>query len=240
MSSPAECEPATPSGRVLRLAVLASGTGSNLGAILDACLSGRIRAQVLVVISDRPGATALGRAQAHGIPTLELPPLTGESRTSHGERLLAALTRFDIDLVVLAGYMRILSAEFVQTLAGRLINIHPSLLPRHKGLHTHRRVLEAGELEHGCTVHFVTAELDGGPPVLQSRVTVLEGDDEARLAARVLEREHVIFPRVIGWIADGRLTCDQGIPRLDGHALDAPLLEDRLLEDSSAGEATPR
>jgi phosphoribosylglycinamide formyltransferase-1 len=136
--------------------------------------------------------------------------------------------------------MRILSAEFVQTLAGRLINIHPSLLPRHKGLHTHRRVLEAGELEHGCTVHFVTAELDGGPPVLQSRVTVLEGDDEARLAARVLEREHVIFPRVIGWIADGRLTCDQGIPRLDGHALDAPLLEDRLLEDSSAGEATPR
>ena len=240
MSSPAECEPATPSGRVLRLAVLASGTGSNLGAILDACRSGRIRAQVLVVISDRPGATALGRAQAHGIPTVELPPLTGESRASHGERLLAALTPFDIDLVVLAGYMRILSAEFVQTLAGRLINIHPSLLPRHKGLHTHRRVLEAGELEHGCTVHFVTAELDGGPPVLQSRVTVLEGDDEARLAARVLEREHVVFPRVIGWIADGRLTCDQGIPRLDGHALDAPLLEDRLLEDSSAGETTPR
>lgn len=223
MNDLAECEPSTQPARPLRLAVLVSGTGSNLGAILDACRSGHIRAQVLLVISDRPGAPALGRAQAHGIPTLELPPLTGESRTSHGERLLAALAPFDIELVVLAGYMRILSSEFVQTLAGRLINIHPSLLPRHKGLHTHRRVLEAGELEHGCTVHFVTAELDGGPPVLQSRIAVLAGDDETRLAARVLEREHVIFPRVIGWIADGRLTCDDGIPRFDGHALTAPL-----------------
>ena len=223
MNALAEREPSTQPARPLRLAVLASGTGSNLGAILDACRSGHIRAQVLLVISDRPGAPALKRAEAHGIPALELPPLPGESRTSHGERLLAELAPFDIELVVLAGYMRILSAEFVQTLAGRLINIHPSLLPRHKGLHTHRRVLEAGELEHGCTVHFVTAELDGGPPVLQSRIAVLAGDDETRLAARVLEHEHVIFPRVIGWIADGRLTCDDGIPRFDGHALAAPL-----------------
>lgn len=233
MNDRAECEPSTQPARPLRLAVLASGTGSNLGAILDACRSGRIRAQVLLVISDRPGAPALGRAQAHGITALELLPLPGESRTSHGERLLAALAPFDIELVVLAGYMRILSAEFVQTLAGRLINIHPSLLPRHKGLHTHRRVLEAGELEHGCTVHFVTAELDGGPPVLQSRIAVLAGDDETRLAARVLEHEHVIFPRVIGWIADGRLTCDDGIPRFDGHALAAPLQATPL-------QATPR
>ena len=216
----------TAAPRRLRLAVLASGTGSNLGAIIDACRTGRIAAEVVVVISDRPEARALARAAEAGIVALPVPPAPGESRDSHGERLLAALAPFHADLVVLAGYMRILSTAFVDSLRGRLVNIHPSLLPRHKGLHTHRRVLEAGEPEHGCTVHYVTPELDGGPAVLQAKVPVLPGDDEATLAARVLAREHVIFPKVIGWIAAGRLACPDGIPALDGRPLASPLLDD--------------
>ena len=212
--------------RRLRLAVLASGTGSNLGAIMDACRTGLIAAEVVVVVSDRPEARALGRAAEAGIAALPVPPGSGETRDSHGERLLAALAPFHADLVVLAGYMRILSTAFVDGLRGRLINIHPSLLPKHKGLHTHRRVLEAGEPEHGCTVHYVTPELDGGPAVLQAKVPVLPGDDETTLAARVLAREHVIFPKVIGWIAAGRLRCPDGQPLLDGRPLTAPLLDE--------------
>ena len=212
--------------RRLRLAVLASGSGSNLAAIIDACRAGRIDAEIVVVLSDKPDARALRRATEAGITALPLPPAVGESRESHGARLSAALAPFGADLVVLAGYMRILSTEFVRGLEGRLVNIHPSLLPKHKGLHTHRRVLEAGEPEHGCTVHYVTPELDGGPAVLQAKVPVLPGDDEATLAARVLAREHAIFPRVIGWIASGRLTCPGGRPHLDGRAITSPLLDD--------------
>jgi phosphoribosylglycinamide formyltransferase-1 len=197
--------------RRLRLAVMASGGGSNLGAILDACRSGRISAEVVVVISDKAAARALTRASDVGIPALPIPPEAGETRDSHGERLLAALRPFDADLVVLAGYMRILSTAFVQRLSGRMVNIHPSLLPRHKGLHTHRRALEAGEPEHGCTV------------------PVLPGDDETALAARVLAREHVIYPKVIGWIAAGRLRCPDGVPMLDGRPLTAPLIDDGSL-----------
>lgn len=217
---------APPAERRLRLVVLASGSGSNLAALIEACRSGRIAAEVVAVLSDKPDARALQRATDAGIPALALPPAPGESRESHGERLQAALAPFAADLIVLAGYMRILSTAFVERLQGRLVNIHPSLLPRHKGLHTHRRVLEAGEPEHGCTVHYVTPELDGGPAVLQAKVPVLPGDDETTLAARVLAREHVIFPRVIGWIASGRLTCPDGRPVLDGRPLVSPLLDD--------------
>lgn len=215
--------------RRLRLAVMASGDGSNLGAILDACRTSRIAAEVVVVISDKSAARALIRASDVGIPALPIPPAAGETRESHGERLLAALRPFDADLVVLAGYMRILSTGFVRQLTGRMVNIHPSLLPRHKGLHTHRRVLAAGEPEHGCTVHYVTPELDGGPAVLQAKVAVLPGDDETSLAARVLAREHVIYPKVIGWIAAGRLSCPDGEPILDGRPLTVPLLDDGSL-----------
>jgi phosphoribosylglycinamide formyltransferase-1 len=124
----------------------------------------------------------------------------------------------------MAGFMRILSDGFVNRFAGRALNIHPSLLPKYTGLHTHRRALEAGDAEHGASVHFVTPELDGGPVVIQASVPVLPGDDEDRLAARVLEQEHVIYSECIGWFADGRLALREGVPWLDGRRLDAPVL----------------
>jgi phosphoribosylglycinamide formyltransferase-1 len=122
--------------------------------------------------------------------------------------------------------MRILSPEFVGAFAGRMLNIHPSLLPRHKGLHTHRHVLEAGDTEHGATVHYVTPELDGGPAILQARIRVRPDDDPTSLAARVQRCEHLIYPRVVDWIARGRLCCPAGVPELDGHPLVSPLVED--------------
>lgn len=129
------------------------------------------------------------------------------------------------DLVVLAGFMRVLSAPFVERYAGRMINIHPSLLPKYTGLHTHQRVLEAGDAEHGASVHYVTPELDGGPVILQSRVPVKTGDTESSVAARVMATEHVIYPRVVGWIADGRLKWNDGRPTLDGKLLTQPVVE---------------
>ena len=130
------------------------------------------------------------------------------------------------DLVVLAGFMRVLSGPFVERYAGRIINIHPSLLPKYTGLHTHQRVLDAGDAEHGASVHFVTPELDGGPLILQSRVPVKAGDTESTLAARVMATEHVIYPRVVGWIAEGRLAWNDGRPLLDGKPLVQPVVEE--------------
>lgn len=210
----------------LRLVVLISGTGSNLLAIDDACRDGRIDAQVVAVFSDRSDAGGLARARERGISAAALPIAPGETRGEHDARLLRAINDSAADLVLLAGYMRILDAAFVEALAGKLLNIHPSLLPRHKGLHTHRRALEAGDSEHGATVHFVTPDLDGGPPVLQARLAVQPGEDEKALAARVLRCEHVIYPTVVQWVASGRLRCDSGLPMLDGVRLDAPIVQD--------------
>lgn len=218
--------PRSAGGGRLRVAVLISGTGSNMIAIDDACRDGRIDGSIVGVLSDRPDAPGLQRASARGLSVQALPFAPGEPRCDHDRRLLAALQALAPDLVVLAGYMRILDAEFVEALAGRLLNIHPSLLPRHKGLHTHRRVLEAGEGEHGATVHYVTRELDGGPAVLQGRIRVLAEDDERTLQARVQRCEHVIYPTVVHWVAAGRLRCVDGVPRLDGSALGAPLVRD--------------
>jgi phosphoribosylglycinamide formyltransferase-1 len=215
-----------PSRPALRLVVMISGAGSNLLAIDSACRDGQVNGEVVGVISDRPAAAGLARAAARGIITAAVPIEPGESRDQHDERLLDAVLAFKPDLVLLAGYMRILSSRFVASLEGKLLNIHPSLLPRHKGLHTHRRVLEAGEREHGATVHYVTADLDGGPSVLQARFTVREDDDERTLAARVQACEHVIYPTVVGWVAAGRLTCANGVPTLDGRKLDASVVQD--------------
>jgi phosphoribosylglycinamide formyltransferase-1 len=210
----------------LRLAILISGRGSNMAAIARACAAGRIDARVALVLSERADAAGLGTARAMGIETLTV-AWTGAAERSRFERGLdAALEAAAPDVIVLAGFMRILSEAFVAQRPGRIINIHPSLLPNYRGLHTHRRVLEASDRVHGASVHFVTAELDGGPVILQSRVAVQPGDTEATLSARVQATEHIIYPRVIGWLADGRLAWRDDLPWLDGKPLDAPVVED--------------
>jgi phosphoribosylglycinamide formyltransferase 1 len=209
----------------LQLAILISGRGSNMASIARACLAGQINAQVRVVISDRPGVAGLDVARDLGIEALTIPWQGAAARGAFERALAESIDARRADLVVLAGFMRILSPQFATRYAGRMLNIHPSLLPKYTGLHTHRRVLDAGDGEHGSSVHFVTAELDGGPLILQSRVPVLTGDTEAALTARVQATEHIIYPKVIGMVADGRLTWDKGRVRLDGRPLDTPLVE---------------
>ncbi len=209
----------------LELAILISGRGSNMVAIARACLAGQINARTRVVISDRPGVAGLASARELGIEALTIPWPGAGDREGFEHALSEALDAQHTDLVVLAGFMRILSPGFVAHYAGRMLNIHPSLLPKYTGLHTHRRALEAMDKEHGASVHFVTAELDGGPLVLQSKVPILPGDTEAGLSARVQATEHIIYPQVIGMMADGRLAWDDGHVRLDGKILDVPLVE---------------
>lgn len=210
----------------VRLVVMISGAGSNLLALDDACRRGDLQAQIVGVLSDRPAALGLERARTRGLHAEALPIEPGESRSAHDARLLAAVSNLQPDLVLLAGYMRILDAAFVHALQGRLLNIHPSLLPRYKGLHTHRRALEAGDELHGATVHFVTPDLDGGPPLLQARIKINPGDDESTLAARVQRCEHVIYPTVVQWWTSGRLRYEDGRPMLDGRSLETPVLQD--------------
>ncbi|MFL6599815.1 MAG: phosphoribosylglycinamide formyltransferase [Steroidobacteraceae bacterium] len=209
----------------LRLAILISGRGSNMATIARACLQNRIAASVAVVISDRPDVAGLTTAQDLGIETHVVSWKSATDRTAFELALNRCLDAYNPELVVLAGFMRVLSGPFVERYAGRMLNIHPSLLPRYTGLHTHRRVLEAGDTAHGASVHFVTPELDGGPVILQSRVPVNADDTEATLSARVQATEHVIYPRVIEWIAEGRLAWNDGHPLLDGKVLHEPVVE---------------
>jgi phosphoribosylglycinamide formyltransferase 1 len=192
------------------IAVLISGRGSNLQALAAAPLNARIG----LVASNRADAGGLAFAQARGIPTETVDDRAFPSREAFDEALAAPIDRSAPDLVVLAGFMRILGAAFVRRYAGRLLNIHPSLLPAFPGLHTHRKALEEGVKIHGCTVHFVTAELDHGPIIIQAAVPVLPGDDEAKLAARVLEQEHRIYPQAVRWFIDGRLVIENGVVRV--------------------------
>lgn len=210
----------------LRLAVLISGRGSNLLAIHAACQRGTLDADIVLVASDR-AAPGIDAARAAGLPAEILDARQFADRAAHDAAMQARIDAARPDIVVLAGYMRILTSAFVAHYAGRLLNIHPSLLPRHKGLHTHRRALEAGDAEHGASVHYVTAELDGGPVVLQAQVPVLPGDTEATLSARVQAREHSIYPKVLQWIASGRLVYRDG-PVLDGEPLQSPRQETTL------------
>jgi phosphoribosylglycinamide formyltransferase-1 len=196
-----------------------------MATIARECQQHRISATVNVVISDRPGVAGITTAQDMGIETHVVSWKTAVDRTAFEHALGEVIDTYTPDLVILAGFMRVLSAPFVERNAGRMINIHPSLLPKYTGLHTHRRALEAGDAEHGATVHFVTPELDGGPLLLQSKVPVKEGDTEATLAARVQVTEHVIYPRVVAWIADGRLAWNEGHPLLDGKPLKEPVVE---------------
>jgi phosphoribosylglycinamide formyltransferase-1 len=196
-----------------------------MATIARACLQNRIAAEVAVVISDRPGVAGITTAQDLGIDTHVVSWKSAADRAAFELALGRCLDAYNPDLVVLAGFMRVLSAPFVERYAGRMLNIHPSLLPKYMGLHTHRRVLEAGDTAHGASVHFVTPELDGGPVILQSQVPVNAGDTEATLAARVQATEHVIYPRVIEWIAEGRLEWNEGRPSLDGKTLHEPVVE---------------
>ncbi|HEX4267761.1 MAG TPA: phosphoribosylglycinamide formyltransferase [Steroidobacteraceae bacterium] len=210
----------------LRLAILISGRGSNMVAIARACAEGRINARIALVVSERPGAAGLDAARDLGIEARVIAWRGATERVRFEGDLDAALADARPDLIVLAGFMRILSERFVAAHAGRILNIHPSLLPQYRGLHTHRRVLEAGELVHGASAHYVTAELDGGPLILQSRVAVRTGDSEDTLSARVQATEHIIYPRVIGWLAEGRLAWRDDQPWLDGRPLTAPVVEE--------------
>ena len=179
--------------------------------------------RVEAVFSDRADATGLDAARRHGISATALPFVKGSDREVYDRHLAAAILERDPYLVVLAGFMRILSAEFVTRFEGRIMNIHPSLLPRYPGLHTHRRALEANDAEHGVTVHFVTAQLDAGPAIIQARVPVAPDDTESSLFARVQVQEHRIFPLAVRWFCEGRLRCAQNQAWLDGHVLGEPV-----------------
>lgn len=203
-------------GNVKSIVILISGRGSNMEAIVRAAQAEQWPARIAAVISNRADAPGLAFATAQGIETVVVPSKDYASRESFDEALQATIDHFAPDLVLLAGFMRILTASFVNHYSGRLLNIHPSLLPSFKGLHTHSQALEAGVKVHGATVHFVTAELDHGPIVAQATVPVLEGDSETLLAARVLVQEHQIYPQAVRWFIEDRLEIAHGIVTVNG------------------------
>ena len=199
---------------MLRVTTLISGRGSNLAALLAAHAAGELPVEFSAVISNRADAAGLETARTRGIAVRVVPHREYATRNAFEAALIAAIDHFAPDLVVLAGFMRVLTARFVERYAGRLINIHPSLLPMFPGLHTHERALAAGCKLHGATVHFVTAELDHGPIIIQAAVPVLPADNASSLAARVLAQEHLIYPRAVRWIAEGKLMLAGGIVRV--------------------------
>ncbi|AQY67771.1 MULTISPECIES: phosphoribosylglycinamide formyltransferase [Pseudomonas] len=201
--------------------VLLSGTGSNLQALIDSTRTGDSPARIAAVISNRSDAYGLQRAREAGIATRTLDHKAFEGREAFDSALVELIDAFNPKLVVLAGFMRILSADFVRHYAGRLLNIHPSLLPKYKGMHTHQRALDAGDSEHGCSVHFVTEELDGGPLVVQAVVPVESDDSAQTLAQRVHTQEHRIYPLAVRWFAEGRLILGKQGALLDGQLLAA-------------------
>jgi phosphoribosylglycinamide formyltransferase 1 len=201
--------------------VLLSGTGSNLQALIDSTRTGDSPARIAAVISNRSDAYGLQRARDAGIATRTLDHKAFEGREAFDSALIELIDTFNPKLVVLAGFMRILSADFVRHYAGRLLNIHPSLLPKYKGMHTHQRALDAGDSEHGCSVHFVTEELDGGPLVVRAVVPVESDDSAQTLAQRVHTQEHRIYPLAVRWFAEGRLILGKQGALLDGQLLAA-------------------
>lgn len=209
-----------------RVAVLASGRGSNLAALLAAHERGELPVHFVLVGSDKSAAPALRLAEAAGVPTLALDPRSYPDRRAFDHDLLQRVAASGAQWLVLAGYMRIVDGDALRPWVGRVINIHPSLLPKYRGLHTHRRALEAGDRDHGASVHFVTAELDGGPVIAQAHLRIAPGDDEDTLAARLLPLEHRLLPAVLNLLVSGRLQWLDGVPRLDGQHLRAPMTLD--------------
>jgi phosphoribosylglycinamide formyltransferase-1 len=209
------------------IVVLISGRGSNMRALIEQSRTAGAPYAVAKVLSDTSDAPGLELARGLGVPAQAVPaqtaPAGAAERAAYDVRLAAAIRDCSPSLIVLAGFMRILSAPFVAEFAGRILNIHPSLLPKYPGLHTHRRVLEAHEAQHGATVHFVTEQLDGGPPIIQARVAVAANDDEASLAARVQAVEHRIYPLAVRWFCEGRLRYAAEQAWLDGAVLREPV-----------------
>jgi phosphoribosylglycinamide formyltransferase-1 len=205
------------------IVILISGRGSNMRALIERSRAADAAYSVAAVLSDRADAAGLEVARQLGVDARAVPRPADSERAGYDRVMAAAITEYSPSLIVLAGFMRILSAEFVERFAGRILNIHPSLLPKYAGLHTHRRALEAREAEHGATVHFVTEQLDGGPPVLQARVPILPGDTETTLSRRVLIQEHIIYPLAVNWFCQGRLRCEAGKAQLDGRPLTEPV-----------------
>ncbi|GAA6133455.1 phosphoribosylglycinamide formyltransferase [Oceaniserpentilla sp. 4NH20-0058] len=209
---PEQAEPA-------RIVVLISGSGSNFQAIAEACKSKEIDGEIIGVISNRPGVMGLDRAKQLDIPCSVVDHTEYSSREEFDGKLIHEIEQYGPDLVVLAGFMRILTPDFVRRFKGRLLNIHPSLLPKYKGLHTHKRAMEAGDKEHGVTVHFVSEDLDGGPNIIQAVVPILDDDSEASLKTRVQQQEHVIYPIAVKWFVEGRITMIKGDAYFDSEAL---------------------
>lgn len=207
----------------LRVAVLASGRGSNLAALLQARGRGELPVEFVLVASDKADTGALALAREAGIPTVVLDPRGFPDRVSFDHALFERIQASGAELLVLAGFMRIIDGAALAPWVGRMINIHPSLLPKYRGLHTHRRALAAGDTEHGASVHYVTAELDGGPVIAQARLAIAPQDDEQTLAARLLGYEHRLLPAVVSHIAQGRLALRDGQVLLDGTPLPTPL-----------------
>ncbi|MFO7954010.1 phosphoribosylglycinamide formyltransferase [Thioalkalivibrio sp.] len=222
-----------PNAASRRLVVLISGRGSNLGALIEACEQGRIPARVVGVISNRPDAGGLDLAERHGIPHRVLNHRDYPSREAFDADLADAIEDYSPDLVILAGFMRILTPGFVDRFTGRLLNIHPSLLPKFRGLDTHARALAAGESEHGASVHFVTPELDGGPVIMQARVPVAPDDTPETLATRVQRAEHRLYPEVVRRVCSGEVQWSGRILQGDGTPLATPLQLNEDTHDAS-------
>ncbi|MEP7184562.1 MAG: phosphoribosylglycinamide formyltransferase [Rhodanobacter sp.] len=207
-----------------RVAVLASGRGSNFAALLDARERGELAVDFVLVGSDKATAGALRLAEAANIPTLALDPRSFPDRRAFDLELFDRIAASGAQWLVLAGFMRIIDSEALRPWNGRMINIHPSLLPKYRGLHTHRRALEAGDRDHGASVHFVTAELDGGPVIAQAQLAIEPDDDEEALAKRLLPLEHRLLPAVLATLTSGRLQWRGDVPLFDGQPLAAPLV----------------
>lgn len=201
-----------------KLVILVSGNGSNLQAIIDRC-HGKNGVEIAAVIANREDAYGLTRAKEAGIDALLVSSKGISDRSQYDSQLMAAIETYAPDLIVLAGFMRILTPEFVRHYQGKMLNIHPSLLPKYTGLNTHQRAIDAGDREHGTSVHFVTEELDGGPVILQARVPIFDDDDVESVFARVQEQEHRIYPLVVNWFCQGRLKMTDGRAILDSEIL---------------------
>ncbi|WP_323752762.1 phosphoribosylglycinamide formyltransferase [Marinobacter sp.] len=206
-----------------KIVVLASGSGTNLQALIEASRDRDFPGEIIAVGCNRPGAFALERAAQANIPTFVVDHTKSDSREAFDASLMAELHRHNPDVIVLAGFMRILTPDFVRAFRGRMLNIHPSLLPAYTGLNTHKRALEAGDKVHGVSIHFVTEELDGGPVVAQSEIAVNDDDTPESLAERVQQQEHLLYPIVLRWFCEGRIQLTADGVQFDGAHLSAPM-----------------